>query len=243
MTLKATRKHRFNKAWMQEHVNDHWVQEAKRLGYRSRAAFKLRELAERDELLRPGMTVVDLGAAPGSWSQVLRERVGPSGVIVALDLLPMDPVRGVTFIQGDFREPETLAALERALHGRRVDLVVSDMAPNLSGIASADQARSVHLGELALEFAARWLQPGGALVVKAFQGAGFTEFQRADAGIFRQNVCTESPSRPGTAVPSSTSWGRASAPHDIFAAVVHRRHAGDMSSRMAVQLAQAQVKG
>ncbi len=184
MAPKATRKHRFNKAWMQEHVNDHWVQEAKRLGYRSRAAFKLRELAERDELLRPGMTVVDLGAAPGSWAQVLRERVGRSGFIVAVDVLPMDPVPGVTFIQGDFREQETLAALEGALAGRTVDLVVSDMAPNLSGIASADQARSVHLGELALEFAVKWLQPGGGLVVKAFQGAGFPEFQRQMQGYF-----------------------------------------------------------
>lgn len=179
MALQSKKKHKFVKAWMQEHVNDHWVKEATRLGYRSRSAFKLLELAEKDKLFRPGMRVVDLGAAPGSWAQVLRERLGPRATIVAIDLLPMDPVRGVTFLQGDFREDEGLAAVATALAGRKVDLVVSDLAPNLSGVESADQARSVHLGELALEFAQKWLQPGGDLVVKAFQGEGFQEFQRA----------------------------------------------------------------
>jgi len=178
MALKATRKHRSNKAWLQEHVNDHWVHEAQRLGYRSRAAFKLIELDDKDDLLRAAMTVVDLGSAPGSWSQVLRQRIGPRGTIFALDLLEMEPVPGVTFLQGDFREDEVARALENTLGGRKVDLVVSDMAPNLSGIASADQARAVHLGELALEFAVQWLQPGGDLVVKAFQGTGFQEFRR-----------------------------------------------------------------
>jgi len=172
------KKHKFVKAWMQEHLNDPYVQEAKRRGYRSRAAFKLIELAERDRLLRTGITVVDLGAAPGSWSQVLRERVGPNGKVVAIDLLPMDGIPGVTFIQGDFREEEGLAAVEAALDGRKVDLVVSDLAPNLSGIDAADQARSVHLGELALEFAVGHLVAGGALLVKVFQGAGLPEFQR-----------------------------------------------------------------
>jgi 23S rRNA (uridine2552-2'-O)-methyltransferase len=176
---KAAKKHKFVKAWVQEHVNDHWVKEATRLGYRSRAAFKLLELAEKDQLFRPGMRVVDLGSAPGSWAQVLHERLGAGARIVAIDLLPMDPVRGITFIQGDFREAAGLQAVEAALEGRKVDLVVSDLAPNLSGVESADQARSVHLGELALEFAGQWLQPGGDLVVKAFQGSGFTEFQRA----------------------------------------------------------------
>jgi 23S rRNA (uridine2552-2'-O)-methyltransferase len=175
---KAVKKHKFVKAWVEEHVNDHWVKEATRLGYRSRAAFKLLELADKDQLFRPGMSVVDLGSAPGSWAQVLRERLGPKARIVAIDLLPMDPIRGVTFIQGDFRETSGLHAVEAALEGRKVDLVVSDLAPNLSGVASADQARSVHLGELALEFAAQWLQPGGDLVVKAFQGSGMIEFQR-----------------------------------------------------------------
>jgi 23S rRNA (uridine2552-2'-O)-methyltransferase len=179
MTLKATKKHKFVKAWMAEHVNDPWVREAVRLGYRSRAAFKLLELAEKDKLFRPGITVVDLGAAPGSWSQVLRERLGPKAMIIAIDLLPMDPVAGVSFVQADFREDEGLAALENALGGRKADLVVSDLSPNLSGIEAADQARSVHLGELALEFARACLQPGGDLVVKAFQGEGFAEFRRA----------------------------------------------------------------
>lgn len=176
---KATKKHKFVKAWVQEHVNDHWVKEATRLGYRSRAAFKLLELAEKDQLLRPGMAVVDLGSAPGSWSQVLHQRLGAKARIVAIDLLPMDPIRGVVFVQGDFREPEGLAAVEAALEGGRVDLVVSDLAPNLSGVEAADQARSVHLGELALEFSRQWLQPGGDLVVKAFQGGGFADLQRA----------------------------------------------------------------
>ena len=179
MAEKGTKKNKFVKAWMAEHVNDPWVKEATRLGYRSRAAFKLIELAEKDRLFRPGMSVVDLGAAPGSWTQVLREKLGPRARIVALDLLPMEPVPGVSFVQADFREDEGLAALESALGGRKVDLVVSDLAPNLSGVEAADQARSVHLGELALEFAGRWLQPGGDLVVKAFQGEGFAEFRRA----------------------------------------------------------------
>jgi 23S rRNA (uridine2552-2'-O)-methyltransferase len=172
------KKHRFNKPWMNEHVNDHWVQEAQRLGYRSRAAFKLLELADKDKLLRPGMTVVDLGAAPGSWSQVLRQRLGPSARIVAVDLLPMDPVAGVRFIQGDFGDEVVLAAVEANLSGRKADLVLSDLSPNISGVEAADQARTVHLCELALDFAERSLQPGGDLVVKAFQGEGFTEFQR-----------------------------------------------------------------
>jgi len=176
--LKAKRKNRFVKAWMAEHVNDPYVKEATRLGYRSRAAFKLLELAEKDRLLRPGMSVVDLGSAPGSWSQVLREKLGPGGRIVAIDVLPMEPLRGVTFIQADFREDEGLKRLEEALLSRKVDLVVSDLAPNLSGVESADQARAVHLGELALAFAAEWLQPGGDLVVKAFQGSGFAELRQ-----------------------------------------------------------------
>ena len=175
---KATKKHKFVKAWVQEHVNDHWVKEATRLGYRSRAAFKLLELAEKDNLLQPGMRVVDLGSAPGSWTQVLHQRLGPGARIVAIDLLPMAPLRGVVFIQSDFREAEGLAALETALEGRKVDLVLSDLAPNLSGVAAADQARSVHLGELALEFSGDWLKPGGDLVVKAFQGGGFADLQR-----------------------------------------------------------------
>jgi 23S rRNA (uridine2552-2'-O)-methyltransferase len=175
----AGKKHKFGRAWMHEHVSDHWVKEAQRMGYRSRAAFKLIELAGKDKLFRPGMAVVDLGAAPGSWSQVLRERLGPSARIVAVDLLRADPIAGVAFIQGDVREEATRRALEAALGGHRVDLVLSDLAPNISGIESADQARSVLLGELALDFAAEWLQRDGDLVVKAFQGEGFTKLQRS----------------------------------------------------------------
>ncbi len=178
MALQSTKKNKFVKAWMHEHVNDHWVKEAARRGYRSRAAFKLLELAERDKLLRPGMSAVDLGSAPGSWSQVLREKLGRQGTIVALDLLDMDPLPGVHFLKADFREDDALAELTKTLAGRQLDLVVSDLSPNLSGIESVDQARSVHLGELALEFAHEWLRPGGDVLIKAFQGEGFAEFQR-----------------------------------------------------------------
>jgi 23S rRNA (uridine2552-2'-O)-methyltransferase len=178
------KKHKFSKAWLHEHLNDPYVQEAQRRGYRSRAAFKLLELAERDKLLRPGMTVVDLGASPGSWSQVLRERLGASSRILAIDLLQMDPIAGVTFIQADFRADEGLAAVELALNGAPVDLVISDMAPNLSGIDPVDQARSVHLGELALEFAISHLRDGGDLLVKVFQGTGLPELQRAIGAHF-----------------------------------------------------------
>src|SRR6266699_3396812 len=127
----AGKKHKFGRAWMHEHVSDHWVQEAKAKGYRSRAAFKLAELVDRDKLLRPGMTVVDLGASPGSWCQLLRERLGAAAIIIALDLLPMEPIAGVQFIQGDFREDSGLAALSSCLAGKKVDLVLSDLAPNL----------------------------------------------------------------------------------------------------------------
>jgi len=179
MAIKSAKKNKFVKAWMMGHVNDSWVKEATRRGYRSRAAFKLIELAERDHLFRPGMRVVDLGAAPGSWTQVLRERLGPNADIVAIDLLPMEPIAGVAIVQADFREPAGLLALEEPLEGQKVDLVVSDMSPNLSGVETADQARSVHLGELALDFAKAWLQPEGDLVVKAFQGEGFAQLRRA----------------------------------------------------------------
>lgn len=180
------KKHRFGKAWMNEHVNDHWVQEAKRLGYRSRAAFKLLEIAEKDKLFRPGMRVVDLGAAPGSWSQVMAQQLGPRATIVAIDLLEMPPLRGVTFIQGDFASDEGLAAVEEALAGGNVDLVVSDMSPNLSGISAVDQARGIHLADLALEFAAAWLAPGGDFAVKMFQGDGFDDFVRLVQPQFRK---------------------------------------------------------
>jgi 23S rRNA (uridine2552-2'-O)-methyltransferase len=179
MALKSAKKNKVVKAWMDAHVNDPWVKEATRRGYRSRAAFKLIELAERDHLLRPGMRAVDLGAAPGSWSQVLRERLGPRATIVAIDLLPMAPLAGVKVVEADFREDAGLAALDDALGDGKVDLVVSDMSPNLSGVDAADQACAVHLAELALDFARVRLQPGGDLVVKAFQGEGFAALRRA----------------------------------------------------------------
>lgn len=172
------KKNKAVRAWIDRHVNDPYVRQAERLGYRSRAAFKLLELAERDRLFRPGMTVVDLGASPGSWCQVLREKLGPRSKIVAADLLPMEPVPGVVFVQADFRDEKGLAAVLAALQNTPVDLVLSDLAPNLSGIDSADQARSVHLGELALEFAVGQLTPGADFAVKVFQGAGLAEFQQ-----------------------------------------------------------------
>jgi len=181
------KKHRSNKAWLKEHVNDPYVKEAQRRGYRSRAAFKLIELDDRDKLLRPGIAAVDLGAAPGSWCQVLRERLGPRGRIVAVDILPMDGLAGVDIVQADFTSDEGLAAVERTLGGRPVDLVVSDMAPNLSGVEAADQARSVGLAELALDFAAAHLQPGGDFAVKVFQGSGLPEFEKAVRAHFAKS--------------------------------------------------------
>ena len=161
---------------MRAHVNDPYVQRATAEGYRSRAAFKLIEIDARDRLLRRGQTVVDLGAAPGSWSQVIAERVRPGGRVIALDVLPMDSLAGVEFIEGDFTEPEVLARIEQALGEHRADLVVSDMAPNLSGVGASDQARAMYLCELALAFARDHLKPSGAFLVKAFQGAGYPEF-------------------------------------------------------------------
>lgn len=162
-----------SKAWMQEHVNDPYVRKAQAEGMRSRAAYKLQQLAERDKLLKPGMTVVDLGAAPGGWSQVAGRVAGDGGRVVAVDLLDMTPVAGVTFIRGDFGEDAVLAEVERAIGGGGVDLVLSDMAPNISGVASVDQARSVGLAELALDFAVNHLKPQGNFLVKVFQGSGF----------------------------------------------------------------------
>jgi 23S rRNA (uridine2552-2'-O)-methyltransferase len=180
----SRKKHRFGKSWMREHVTDPYVREAARRSYRSRAAFKLQELAERDRLFRPGMTVVDLGAAPGSWSQVLRERLGPKARIVAVDILPMEGIGGIECLRADVESDAGLAAIEAALRGMPVDLVVSDMSPNLSGIDVVDQARSIRLAELALEFARTHLQPGGDLVVKVFQGGGLDAFQRAAQSLF-----------------------------------------------------------
>ena len=177
-----------SKQWMMEHVNDVYVQRAKAEGYRSRAAYKLIEVAARDKLLKPGMVVVDLGAAPGGWSQVAAAKLGARGRVIALDLLPMEPLRNVTFLLGDFREEAVVHALEQELAGRPIDLVLSDMSPNISGIALSDQARAMYLAELALEFASKQLKPGGGLLVKVFQGSGFQEFLREMRSRFAQVV-------------------------------------------------------
>ena len=171
---------------MREHVNDFYVQQAKKQGYRSRAAFKLMEMDERDHLLGPGMTVVDLGATPGGWSQAAAAKVGERGLVIALDVLEMTGLPGVRFIQGDFREEAVLLELVGALAGKQVDLVISDMSPNISGIGLSDQARSMYLAELALEFSARHLKPGGHFLVKVFQGDGFESFLRAMRMNFKQ---------------------------------------------------------
>jgi 23S rRNA (uridine2552-2'-O)-methyltransferase len=172
--------------WLREHFSDPYVKRAQAEGWRSRAVFKLEELIERDRLLKPGMVVVDLGAAPGSWSQVARERLGDKGRVIALDILPMQGIGGVEFICGDFREEAVLEQLKRALDGSAVDLVLSDMAPNLSGMTAVDQPRAMHLVELAEEFAATHLREGGSFLTKIFQGGGFDEFVRRLRGGYER---------------------------------------------------------
>jgi 23S rRNA (uridine2552-2'-O)-methyltransferase len=176
---QAKRKHRSNPEWIKRHVTDPYVRRSVQEGYRSRAAYKLTEIDDKDHLLRPGSTVVDLGAAPGSWTQVVRQRLirggRLQGTIIALDVLPMEPLPDVEFIEGDFRDEAVEGQLDAQLGGRGVDVVLSDMAPNLSGIAAADSARSLHLAELAAEFAVAHLNPDGVLLVKAFQGSGFSQ--------------------------------------------------------------------
>jgi 23S rRNA (uridine2552-2'-O)-methyltransferase len=171
-------------AWLKRHVNDPYVHRARAHGYRSRAAYKLIEIADREGFARPGDAVVDLGAAPGGWAQALAERVGRSGRVVAVDLLEIAPIPGVTVVRGDFREETVLQRLEDALDGRKLDLVVSDMAPNLSSVRATDQARSVHLCELALAFAKDHLKPRGAFLVKIFQGTAYPEFLAAMRRVF-----------------------------------------------------------
>jgi 23S rRNA (uridine2552-2'-O)-methyltransferase len=164
--------------WLREHFSDPYVKKAQAEGMRSRAAYKLEELVERDRLLKPGMVVVDLGAAPGGWSQWVRQALGDSGRVVALDILEMPSLAGVEFIHGDFREDEVLARLEDLLNGQPVDLVLSDMAPNMSGVDAVDLPRAMHLAELAMEFADRHLKPGGDFLIKLFQGVGFDAYVR-----------------------------------------------------------------
>lgn len=175
----TTKQKKKSKAWLHEHVNDPFVQRAKKEGWRSRAVFKLQEIDEKDKLLKPGMTVVDLGAAPGSWCQYAVKRIQPGGRLIALDVLEFAPLTGVEFIQGDFRDAAVLERLESALAGRQVDLVLSDMAPNITGIAATDSAQVLELAELTLDFARQHLKPGGDMLVKVFQGAGFMELRQA----------------------------------------------------------------
>jgi len=179
---------RTSKAWMHEHVSDEYVKRAQREGYRARAAYKLMEIDDKDRLLKPGMVVVDLGSAPGSWSQVAMQRLQGQGRVLALDILEMQAVPGVEFLQGDFREDSVLVQLEGKLAGSQVDLVISDMAPNISGINVTDQARVAHLAELALEFATEWLKPGGNLLVKVFAGSGFDDILKSMREVFEQVV-------------------------------------------------------
>ncbi len=187
------RKNRSNPEWISRHINDPYVKRSLAEGFRSRAAYKLSEIDDKDRLLRPRSVVVELGAAPGSWTQVVRQRLvgphgAPTGRIVALDLLPMEPLPGVEFIQGDFHDEAVERQLIDLLAGAKIDLVLSDMAPNLSGIASADAARSGHLAEIAADFAGKYLQPNGAFLVKAFQGSGYSQYVERLKRLFRTVV-------------------------------------------------------
>ena len=197
--------------WLQEHFNDPYVKRAQAEGWRSRAVFKLEELIERDHLLKPGMVVVDLGAAPGGWSQMLTERLRGTGRIVALDILPMQGIGGVDFIHGDFREDAVLQQLETQLSGAKVDLVLSDMAPNMSGVDVVDQARLMHLAELALDFSRQWLKPGGAFLIKLFQGVGFDDYVRTLRADFeRVSIRKPKASRARSAEVYALATGRRS---------------------------------
>jgi 23S rRNA (uridine2552-2'-O)-methyltransferase len=197
-----TKSKKVNKAWLHDHINDPYVKQAQRDGYRARAAYKLKEIDEALHLLKPGQLVVDLGAAPGAWSQYVRRKFAAKeggaavgalqGTIIALDMLDFEPIEGVRFIQGDFREDAVLAQLEALLAGRAVDVVISDMAPNLSGISSSDAARMAHLVELAMAFALRHLTPQGALVCKAFHGSGYSQL----AQLFKTNFRIVKPIKP-----------------------------------------------
>ena len=195
-----TKSKKVNRAWLNDHVNDPYVKLAQREGYRARAAYKLKEIDEALRLIRPGHTVVDLGSAPGAWSQYLRRKLAPEGAasgalngrIIALDILPMEPVEDVYFLQGDFREDAVLHQLEAVLQGSKADVVVSDMAPNLSGVESADAARIAHLIELAVDFAHKHMKPEGALVVKLFHGSGYSQLVK----LFKENFEVVKPIKP-----------------------------------------------
>lgn len=195
-----TKSKKVNKSWLNDHVNDPYVKMAQKEGYRARAAYKLKEIDETLHLIRPGHRVADLGSTPGAWSQYLRRKLSPSGAaagelngqIFALDVLPMEPVEGVTFLQGDFREPEVLEQFKALLGSEKLDVVVSDMAPNLSGIESSDSAKIEHLLELALAFAQEHLKPEGALVAKLFHGSGYSQWVK----MFKEQFVTVKPIKP-----------------------------------------------
>ena len=186
-----------SKQWLRRHVNDPYVQRSKKEGYRSRSAYKLTEIDERDRILGPGMLVVDLGAAPGGWSQVAAKRVGPKGTVVAIDLLPVEPISGVTILQADFASEEGLSAVEECIQGRKAAVVLSDMAPNMSGIAVSDQARSMELAEIARDFAQLHLQAEGVFVVKVFQGAGYDEYLKSLRNAFQKVMARKPASSRG----------------------------------------------
>ncbi len=183
---------RTSKAWMQEHLNDEFVKRAQKEGYRARAAYKLIEIDDKDKLIKPGMTIVDLGSTPGSWSQVAVQRLKGNGKVIALDILDMTGIAGVEFIQGDFREEAVLKHLLTALNNKPVDLVIADMAPNISGVKDVDQAGAAYLTELALEFSSEWLKPGGNFLVKVFIGSGFDEIVKIMRQRF-EKVVTRKP--------------------------------------------------
>ena len=187
--MKVTRT---SKAWMQEHLNDEFVKRAQKEGYRARAAYKLIEIDDKDKLIKPGMTIVDLGSTPGSWCQVAVQRLKNQGKIIALDILDMQPIAGVEFIQGDFREDAVLKQLELKLNNKPVDLVIADMAPNISGISDVDQAGAMYLTELALDFSKVWLKPNGNFLVKVFIGSGFDDIVKTMRSQF-DRVVTRKP--------------------------------------------------
>ncbi len=174
--------------WLKRHFDDPYVKQAQKAGYRSRAVFKLLEIQEKKRVIKPGQVIVDLGAAPGGWSQVARPLVGRKGAVIAMDILPMEPIEGVDFIQGDFSEQDVHDRLMATINGREVDLVMSDMAPNISGLKAVDQPRAMYLAELALDFAREVLKPGGDFLVKVFQGEGFDEFLKQVRASFQKVV-------------------------------------------------------
>lgn len=190
-TAKKPRKPKRSKSserWLKEHFSDTYVKQAQQKGYRSRAVFKLMEIQEKDRLIKPGMTIIDLGAAPGGWSEIAKKFIGHTGRIIALDILPMEPIAGVEFIQGDFTSSEVFEELLKKIEKQTVDLVISDMAPNISGVNDIDQPRTMYLAELALEFAQQVLKPRGNFLVKVFQGQGFEVFLKALRQSFQRVV-------------------------------------------------------